>query len=219
MSLGLCLIESLNKVPTKSMRVGSRWALFLSGRGSNAQAVMDLQGWGDIALVLSNSQHFQGEPLGVTRARRAGIPVFKVGKKIDWNQVDLELRQRSINKIFLLGFMRLLPAEFVNKWAGKIFNLHPSLLPAYPGLEAIEKSFQEGAAMGVTVHVVVPEMDAGPILFQRKVLSEAPTGRHSLTLDEVRFLISTAEQALVRETFLKDICLSGLLSARPKVGR
>ena len=190
MNLGLCPIKA-------------RWALFLSGRGSNASAVMDMQGWGEIALVVSNGQHLQAEPMGVTRARRAGIPVYQVGKKIDWTQVDLELRRRGIDKVFLLGFMRLLPGEFVNKWAGQVFNLHPSLLPAYPGLEAIEKSFQDGAAMGVTIHAVVPEMDAGPILFQKKILSKAPAGCHSLTLDEARFLISTAEQALVREAFAR----------------
>lgn len=180
--------------------IRTRWALFLSGRGSNAQAIMDMQGWGDIVLVVSNSQK-QSEVFGETRARRTGVPVYQIGKKIDWNQLDLELRRRDVHKIFLLGFMRLLPAEFVNRWAGKILNLHPSLLPAYPGLHAIEKSFQDGAAMGVTVHLVVPEMDAGPILLQKKVLSESSTGCHSLALEEVQFLISRAEQALVRNAF------------------
>lgn len=79
------------------------------------------------------------------------------------------LRSRSIQKIFLLGFMRLIPASFVELWSQSILNVHPSLLPLFPGLEAIEKSFQARAPMGVTIHHVTPEMDAGAVVAQSQV--------------------------------------------------
>lgn len=75
---------------------------------------------------------------------------------------------QKIDKIFLLGFMRLLPASFLQKWQGRIFNLHPSLLPLYPGKNAIEKSYEAGDAMGVSIHHVITEMDAGRVVLQKK---------------------------------------------------
>ncbi len=177
----------------------TRWALFLSGRGSNAQVAFDLQSQIDLVLVVSNTANAPG----VCKARRHGVPVYITEKKIDWDQVHQQLLLRQVDFIFLLGFMKVLPARFVNLWAGRIINLHPSLLPAYPGLAAIEKSYSDGAAMGVTVHLVVAKIDAGPILLQQKVLSPASGQHHSLTLRAAQFLISRTEQRLVREVFLR----------------
>ena len=162
---------------------------------------MDLQSEAEIGLVVSNNIQAQG----VARARRSGVPIYITEKKIDWVRLNLELKRRQITQIFLLGFMRIIPPEFVTEWQGQILNLHPSLLPEYPGLHAIEKSYEEGAAMGVTVHIVVPEMDAGPILLQQKVLPAASSGRHSLTLKDAQFLICRAEQRLVRLAFTRGI--------------
>ncbi len=136
------------------------------------QAVLDGLSHLDVRLVLSS----KAEAAGVRRARRQGVATEILPKVIDWRLVDQTLRTRGITHIFLLGFMKIVPGDFVDKWAGSILNVHPSLLPKFPGLKAIESSHAAGAAMGVTVHVVTPEMDAGPVLLQRQVLQESRGG-------------------------------------------
>ncbi len=174
----------------------SRWALMISGRGSNMAAVSDLifNNY-DIRIVISN----RSSAPGIVRARRWGLPTMIVGKDLDWENLNQQLRNLQIDRLFLLGFMKIVPEVFIKMWAGRIFNLHPSLLPDYKGLDAIEKSYQDAAAMGVSVHHVIPEMDAGKLLFQQRILQASSAGRHSLTLEEAQFLISREEQRLVRE--------------------
>jgi phosphoribosylglycinamide formyltransferase-1 len=142
-----------------------RWALFLSGRGSTAQALLDQIGDLDIRLVVSS----RAKAYGVLRARRAGVPITLFRKESSWDELHETLRSRGINGLFLVGFMRILPADFVEKWQGRIWNVHPSLLPFYPGANAMEKSFEEKAQMGVTLHEVTAEMDAGPVKMQAQV--------------------------------------------------
>lgn len=165
------------------------WAVFISGRGSNLQALLDEAADLDLRWVLSS----KAKAPGLRRARRAGVPISVLSQPIDWTSLDLELRRRGISKIFLAGFMKLIPASFLQNWQGRILNIHPSLLPAYPGLRAWERAWQEGASMGVTVHVVEPEMDAGPRLLQAKIRGEMKT----LTPSQVALKVAVAEQALV----------------------
>lgn len=155
------------------------------------QTLLDSAEENRIVLVVSSS----AKAPGLLKAKRMGIPVLILDKKINWSELDHELRRRSVERIFLAGFMRLIPAEFLSVWADSVLNVHPSLLPAFPGLHAIEKSFEAKAPLGVTVHVVIPEMDAGPIVLQKS----AP--RQSLTLQDAEFLISITEQSMVREAF------------------
>jgi phosphoribosylglycinamide formyltransferase-1 len=174
-----------------------RWAVFISGRGSNLQALGEIQHEIDIALCVTSHQYVAG----VQRARRLGIPVLKIQTKLgetEWARIHQELLTRGIDRIFLLGFMRLLPKSFVDLWQGKIFNLHPSLLPKYPGKEAIESSYQNADAMGVSVHHVIAEMDAGEIVIQKKICEKACAPRHPQSLERSQFWISQAEQNLVR---------------------
>lgn len=170
-------------------------ALFISGRGSNAQAVMDLIDV-NVTLVVSSKAHCWG----VVRARRQGIPVLILPKKVDWQALNLALRQRQIQRIYLLGFMRLLDAEFCQKWVGCVWNLHPSLLPAFPGKTSIEDSYKAQADMGVSIHEVTAELDAGPLLWQNKVIEsrDLKINPKSLNFSEVCFEISRTEQRLVR---------------------
>ncbi len=146
-------------------------AILVSGRGSNMQALLDQEGC-NIRLVCSHrflaAANF--------KARRNFIPVFAPAtrsesktKKVDFSEWKQFLKSRHISRLFLLGFMRIVPAEFINSFRSDILNLHPSLLPLYPGLEAIEKSFHDKAPMGVTVHHVIPEMDAGKAIVQSLV--------------------------------------------------
>jgi phosphoribosylglycinamide formyltransferase 1 len=171
-----------------------RWALFLSGRGSTAQAVMDVQSQVDLRLVISSRR----QAAGLSRARRNGLPTLILPQKINWQAVQAELSARRIGFIFLLGFMRILPEDFCRRWRGRIFNVHPSLLPAFPGLQAMEKSHAAKQAMGVTVHVVTPGMDEGPAIFQKTVLEE----NHQIDFQEARIRMSFKEQELVRRMAL-----------------
>lgn len=167
------------------------WAVFISGRGSNLQALLDLRADVEIRLVVSSS----AKAPGLLRARRQGVPTLVLPKKIDWTALDVELRERGITHLFLAGFMKIVPAEFVDRWTNRILNVHPSLLPAYPGLHALEISHAEGAEMGVTVHVVTAGMDEGPRLLQRRCLRKG----HSQSLETARIEIARTEQKLVRE--------------------
>lgn len=169
------------------------WAVFISGRGSNLQALLDLGDDFDVRLVVSS----KASAPGLLRAKRAGVPAFVLPKKIDWTALDRELRARRITHVFLAGFMKIVPAEFVARWENRILNVHPSLLPAHPGLNAIENSHAGDDDMGVTVHVVTPEMDAGPKLLQKCCLRGKRGGEFPLSRAQV--LISRTEQRLVRE--------------------
>lgn len=165
-----------------------RWALFLSGRGSTAQALLDMIGDHDIRLVVTNKK----SAFGIKRARRLGVPVLFYTKSMMEEGLTQELRDRGITHIFLVGYMKILGAAFVDSWKGKIFNIHPSLLPAFPGAGALELSYEASSAqMGVTVHEVTAEMDAGPILAQRKVT-------RGFDFQETRNQMARAEQQLLR---------------------
>lgn len=179
----------------------ARWAVFLSGRGSTAQSAFDMLPHLDIALVVSD----QPQALGLKRARRMGIAQWVApmkappAKGVDWNLLNQELTQRRITHIFLLGFMRIVPEFFVQTWAGRIFNIHPSLLPAFPGLEAMEKSFASGEDMGVSIHHVIAEMDAGALLRQRRVFKKTEP-RDSW--ESTALQMAACEQRMIRDFIL-----------------
>lgn len=184
----------------------ARLCVFISGRGSNlAAAIEACRELGDtpkmqLVLVVSSDQSAPG----LAKARRAGIATYvaprgfdnKVGKeKIDWDELSMKLQNLHIDMIFLLGFMRIVPAQFLTAWKEKVINLHPSLLPNYPGLNSIERAFLDGSDMGVTVHSVVPEVDRGPIIRQKKSLK-------GKTLAESEFYVHILEQVLVKKMIL-----------------
>jgi phosphoribosylglycinamide formyltransferase 1 len=165
-----------------------RWAVLFSGRGSNFGAMLDLIHQENVVFAVSSKKSAQG----LLRAKRMGIETFVLDKEINWRSLGRELEKRQISHIFLLGFMRLLPADFVKQWEGKIWNLHPSLLPAFPGKNSIEESYQAKAPMGVTIHEVIVEMDAGPIQLQKEI-------KRQDKLTDCQLEISMTEQFLVRE--------------------
>lgn len=175
------------------MRWNRRWAVFLSGRGSNASALFEMLPEIDIVLCVSSKSNAQG----ICRARREGIPVFILEKNPNWSELHQILKKQGVTDIFLLGFMKLLPASFVDLWKKRILNLHPSLLPLFPGKDSIEESFSAGGPMGVTVHEVTAEMDAGPRILQFQTRKKGTT--QSVDLSEVQMEISRAEQRLVRK--------------------
>jgi phosphoribosylglycinamide formyltransferase-1 len=153
-----------------------RLAVLISGRGSNLQAIIDAIAeqrlHARIALVVSN---VAAAP-GLARAEAAGIPTAVLPHP-QWptrEAYDIALaetlRQRHVDLVCLAGFMRLLGPRFIDAFPHKILNIHPSLLPSVPGLEAQRQAFEHGVQVtGVTVHFVDAQLDAGPIVLQAAV--------------------------------------------------
>ncbi|MEK9899894.1 MAG: phosphoribosylglycinamide formyltransferase [Rhodospirillaceae bacterium] len=150
--------------------------VLISGRGSNLQALIDACADSNfpaqIVLVLSNKP----EAAGLDRARDAGIDTavvehgaFPDRESFD-RQIDAHLRDAGVELVCLAGFMRLLSSWFVEAWRDRVVNIHPSLLPAFKGIDAHAQAIAAGVRLsGCTVHIVRPEMDAGPILVQAAV--------------------------------------------------
>jgi phosphoribosylglycinamide formyltransferase-1 len=154
-----------------------RVAVLISGRGSNMAALIEAakdQNYpAEIALVVSN----RPDAAGLERARESGIETAVVdhapfGKDREAFERELQatLEARRVDLICLAGFMRLLTPWFVTRWAGRMLNIHPALLPAFKGLDTHRRALEAGATQhGATVHFVVPEMDSGPIVLQASV--------------------------------------------------
>ena len=154
-----------------------RVAILISGRGSNMTALIEAAKAKDypaeIALVVSN----RPDAAGLDRARSCGIPTAVIdhttfgGDRETFEQaLDRELREQRIDLVCLAGFMRLLTPWFVNRWSGRMLNIHPSLLPQFKGLHTHRRALEAGVKRhGATVHFVVAEMDAGPIVIQDSV--------------------------------------------------
>ena len=154
-----------------------RVAILISGRGSNMAALIEAAKGGDfpaeIAVVISN----RAEAAGLDRAKSSGIATEVIeskpfGKDRAAFEKVLEetLGRHRIEVICLGGFMRLFTAEFVQRWYGRMLNIHPSLLPSFPGLDPHGQALKAGAKIsGATVHFVIPQTDAGPIVMQGAV--------------------------------------------------
>jgi phosphoribosylglycinamide formyltransferase-1 len=153
-----------------------RTAILISGRGSNMAALIGAarapEFPAEIALVLSN----RSEAGGLALARQAGVATAVVDHKIYAGRDEFEASMQTlldihrIELICLAGFMRILSAPFVTRWRGRIINIHPSLLPAFRGLDTHARALAAGARVhGCTVHFVEPELDSGPIIVQASV--------------------------------------------------
>ena len=158
------------------MPANRRLGVLISGRGSNLQALIDAIKSGaldaTIVVVISNRQ----DAGGLERARAAGIESIvrshrDFASRDDYDRaLASELRARDVGLVCLAGFMRLVGAELIDAFAGRILNIHPSLLPAFPGLDAQQQAIDHGVRVsGVTVHLVTAELDGGPIVVQRAV--------------------------------------------------
>jgi phosphoribosylglycinamide formyltransferase 1 len=153
-----------------------RLGVLVSGRGSNLQALIDAIAAGrldaSIAVVISNITGAGG----LDRARSAGIETAVVDHR-GWPSRDdydralvEELRARDVDVVCLAGFMRRIGPGFIAAFPNRIVNIHPSLLPAFPGLHAQRQALAHGVKVsGVTVHLATAELDAGPIIVQRAV--------------------------------------------------
>jgi phosphoribosylglycinamide formyltransferase-1 len=158
--------------PDMNRRVG----VLISGRGSNLQALIDAsrtsQLEATLAVVISN----RGDAAGLERARAADIEAMVVSHKAFPSRdafdaaLVAELRARDVTVVCLAGFMRLLGPVFLQAFPQAVLNVHPSLLPAFPGLHAQRQALEHGVKIsGATVHLVTSDLDAGPIVLQGSV--------------------------------------------------
>lgn len=162
--------------PVVPARRSRRLGILISGRGSNMQAIVEAVTSGaleaTVALVLSN----RGDAAGLAYARAAGIETQVLDHR-GWSSrqaydqaVADALEARGVDLVCLAGFMRLLGPAFLERFPQRVLNVHPSLLPAFPGLDAQRQAFDYGVRMaGATVHLVTEALDAGPIVAQAAV--------------------------------------------------
>jgi phosphoribosylglycinamide formyltransferase-1 len=154
-----------------------RVAILISGRGSNMTALIEAAAAADfpaeIVIVISN----RADAGGLQKAQARGIPTLTIeskpfGKDRAAFEAVLEsaLDRNKVELVCLGGFMRLLTAEFAQRWHGRVLNIHPSLLPSFRGIDPAAQAVRAGVKIsGATVHFVVPETDAGPIVMQGAV--------------------------------------------------
>jgi len=166
----------MDEVVFRSPRKKGRIAVFLSGRGSNFTAIREAVERGaidaEIALVLSN----KADAPGLVKAREWGLETLFLDPKLFASREDYdrtvigEIERRRIDLICLAGYMRVLTAELCDAFKYRIINIHPALLPSFPGLHVQQKAIDWGVRFsGCTVHFVAAEVDMGPIILQAAV--------------------------------------------------
>ena len=186
------------------MSSGPRVAILISGRGSNMVAIVDrAESLGiDVALVVSS----RASAPGLAKAAARGIPTVALPaprgtERADWDaRLQDVLDANRIERVVLAGFMRILTDAFVDRWDGRMVNIHPSLLPAFPGLHPHRQALEAGVCIaGCTVHLVAPgAVDGGPILAQSAVPVLVDDDEHTLA-DR----ILAAEHALYADTIAR----------------
>lgn len=191
-----------------------RIAVLASGSGTNLQAILDqLHGRDGIEVVAVASDKRDAAALG--RARRSGIEtgVFPAADHPDREARDLAiadwLMEREVDLAVLAGYMQLLSPEFIRRFPNRIVNVHPALLPSFPGLDPIGRALEHGVRItGVTVHFVDEGVDSGPVILQRPV--PVPASRDQAELEDA---IHRTEHALLPEAI--KMIAAGRVSTDP----
>ena len=156
-----------------------RLVVLISGNGTNLQAIIDACLSRTIQATVVGVISNEPDAYGLIRARNKGIPTCVIDHRIfdGRKNFDTEL-EKTIDRfgpdlIILAGFMRILGSKIVEHYVGRMLNIHPSLLPSYPGLDTHARALSDGAREhGATVHFVTPELDAGPIILQKRIRVE-----------------------------------------------
>lgn len=154
-----------------------RLGVLVSGNGSNLQALIDAVDEGtiaaDIAVVISN----KADAFALSRAKRVGVPAITVAhreyptREAFDERVVRELRAHDVDWVVFAGFMRIVTSVLLDAYPSRVINLHPSLLPAFPGVDAGRQALEYGVRVtGCTVHLVTQDMDSGPIIAQTPVV-------------------------------------------------
>ena len=150
------------------------FAILASGEGSNALALLEnARRWGVLSHFKVLICDVPDAPV-LKKVQPFGLPCVVIAREKNESRraheqkIEMTLRLKGVTWILLAGYLRILSAEFIAPFENKIINIHPSLLPAYPGLKAYERAFNDGVSeSGVSVHLVTPEVDAGKILLQQ----------------------------------------------------
>ncbi len=194
---------------SSSFKIG----ILVSGRGTNLQAIINAIENGElnarIAVVLSNKK----EAPALERAQKKDIetvyldPKQFAGKKEFDRALIRELEDRRVDLVCLAGYMRILGQEFIRKFEGKIINIHPSLLPAFPGLDVQQKAIDHGVKFsGCTVHFVDEEVDSGPIILQAVVPVHESDNAETL-----------AQRILIQEHLIYPRAIQMIVENRPHI--
>ena len=195
-----------------------RAAIFVSGSGTNMENIAKKAQSGELNCEIAAVVCDNPEAFALERAEKLGLETFLIERKNFKTKFEFEtriteyLKRNGIDFILLAGFMRILSPEFVRVWKGKILNIHPSLLPKYPGAHAIKDAFEaEEKETGVTIHFVNEEVDAGPIILQRRVPIEAND-----TLETLEARVHATEYELYPEA-IRLFCAGKLSVEKDKV--
>jgi phosphoribosylglycinamide formyltransferase 1 len=179
-----------------------RIIVLASGGGTNLQAIIDQLHGGDQGIEVAGVGSDKPDAMALERARKAGVEtaVFPASEYEDRAARDVALgdwiESRGADLVVLAGYMQLLSSEFVSRFRNRVINVHPALLPAFPGIDAVQQAIDHGSKItGVTVHFVDEGVDSGPIIMQRPV-PVAP----SRDWDETEKAIHATEHALLPET-------------------
>ncbi|WP_294085620.1 phosphoribosylglycinamide formyltransferase [uncultured Actinobacillus sp.] len=150
--------------------------VLISGNGSNLQAIIDAQASGRISGKICGVISNKSEAFGLQRAKKAQIPAFVFERKAFSSNLDMDLaiagqiEALEVDLIVLAGYMKILSNEFVERFSGKILNIHPSLLPKYAGLNTYQRAMEAGdSEHGMTIHFVNQILDGGAVILQAKV--------------------------------------------------
>jgi phosphoribosylglycinamide formyltransferase 1 len=178
-----------------------RIIVLASGGGTNLQAIIDQLHGGDQGIEVAGVGSDKPDAMALERARNAGVEtaVFPASEYEDRAARDVALgdwiESRGADLVVLAGYMQLLSSEFVTRFRNRVINVHPALLPAFPGIDAVQQAIDHGSKItGVTVHFVDEGVDSGPIIMQRPV-PVAP----SRDWDETEKAIHATEHALLPE--------------------
>ena len=186
-------------------------AVMISGNGTNLEAIVKAchanNIYGEIVYVISNNP----EAYGIERAKKYNIPIKIIDHKIYTNRDDFDdalkefLDNLEVDLIILAGFMRILGKNITEKFYGKMINLHPSLLPLYPGLNTHTQALNnKDKYHGISIHFVSAELDAGPLIAQGKVLVKADDD-----LEKLVSKIHKVEHDLLPKV-INELCLSNI---------
>jgi phosphoribosylglycinamide formyltransferase-1 len=179
-----------------------RIVVLASGGGTNLQAILDQLHAGDEEIEVVGVGSDKADAMALERGRTASVEtaVFQTADYEDRKARDAALgdwiEERQADLVVLAGYMQLLAPEFVERFRGRIINVHPALLPSFPGIDAVQQALDHGSKIiGVTVHFVDEGVDSGPIILQRPV--PVPPSRD---WNETERLIHATEHALLPET-------------------
>jgi phosphoribosylglycinamide formyltransferase-1 len=199
-----------------------RIVVLASGGGTNLQAILDQLHGGDEGIEVVGVGSDKADAMALERGGQAGVEtaVFPASDHEDRRARDTALgdwiEERQADLVVLAGYMQLLSPEFVERFRGRVINVHPALLPSFPGIDAVQQALDHGSKItGVTVHFVDEGVDSGPIILQRPV--PVPPSRE---WNETEELIHATEHALLPETI--RLIASGRVSfdeSNPRVVR